>query len=263
MTKLVYLWILLAVATTAAEAQPLQGKPSKAWLELASADGQNPVIKAWFENGQELDRQLKFVLEVEKEDEHGLQSLVQGNEFSVGPKRRLKLAQKEIANKKLYYIRVRFRIFDQQQQLISADSLVQEQPSRQSSTSNTFTETAGPQSTAVAPDVEPEMGGLIIDDTRSKSGRDFYDIFFKKWIAPMGINDYTIIIKELPSRGRNAQISLEVNSENVLKRFVHPQYDRIEEQANISIRYVRSYLSRQKEAKEELQDDDVDGSGIF
>ena len=262
MTKLVCLCILLAVVT-AVEAQPSSGT-SRAWIELTPGAEYNS-IKTWFENGEETSRQLKFVLVVEQEDDNGLQSLVQGNQFEVGAKRKIRLAQKKLAKQKLYYIRVRFEIFDQQQQLIAADSLVQGQPSptSPSSTLNTFTEIAVPQSQAAAPEVEPEMGGLIIDDTRSKSGRDFYDIFYKKWIAPTGINDYTIIVKEVPARGRFAQVSLEVNSENVLKRFLHPQYDRIEEQANFSIRYIRSYLTRQKNVKGDLQDDDVEGSGIF
>lgn len=261
--RLIFFVALLTVGSFQV-ADASTGLPS-AWIELSQGTGQPQQMRAWYEHRRAKPQKLKFVLEIEQEGPSGLKSKLEGDKFDVLPKQKILLSKTELRTDSLRYFKVRLRIFDYQENLLASDSISKGRPSPtpQSSSTNTFTEISVPQSKAPAADVEPELGGLIIDDTRSKSGRDFYDIFFKKWIAPTGINDYTIVIRELPVRGRFAQVSLVVNDQDILKRFLHPQYDRIEEQANVSIRFIRSHLRNQKAAKSELEDDDVEGSGIF
>jgi curli production assembly/transport component CsgE len=63
----------------------------------------------------------------------------------------------------------------------------------------------------------PEASGLVVDQTITKIGHDFYDQFYNRWEAPNGINDFTIIVGEKPSRGNNAIITLNVNGEELLE----------------------------------------------
>ncbi|MEM6967730.1 MAG: CsgE family curli-type amyloid fiber assembly protein, partial [Bacteroidota bacterium] len=108
-----------------------------------------------------------------------------------------------------------------------------------------------------------EIDGLILDETRSKIGRDFYELFYNRWSPPMGARDFSIIIKELPSRGIGARVAIQVNDNVVLYRFLQPRGDIVEQEANISISYVKRYLMQNENVKQDMESGDQLGSGIF
>lgn len=108
-----------------------------------------------------------------------------------------------------------------------------------------------------------EIDGLILDETRSKIARDFYDIFYKKWVAPIKASNYTILIKELPSRGRGAQIAVYINDDELFQRFVPPQQETIELVANFAIRQVRYQLQKSVDVQNAIENEDAKGSGLF
>jgi len=108
-----------------------------------------------------------------------------------------------------------------------------------------------------------EIEGLIIDETRSKTGRDYYEFFYGKWIAPRGVSDFSIVIKELPARGRGARISVEVNGNLLIQRFLQPRLDVIELLAEQSVNAVKKYLVDNEKLKSDLEAGDQKGSGIY
>jgi len=107
-----------------------------------------------------------------------------------------------------------------------------------------------------------EIDGLIIDETRSKIARDFYDLFYKKWIAPNGAKNFSIYIREEPSRGRGAQISLTLNDNKIFQNFVPPRYDALENVVNFAIRVTRARLNAQAKISDQIKEEDQMGSGI-
>lgn len=108
-----------------------------------------------------------------------------------------------------------------------------------------------------------EIEGLIIDETRSKSGRDFYEQFYAKWVAPRGAKDFTITIRELPARGRAARVSVEINGNAVFRRMVQPRQDIIELLAEQSVGIAQKHLKDNENLKNDLGNGDQQGSGIF
>jgi len=107
-----------------------------------------------------------------------------------------------------------------------------------------------------------EIDGLIIDETRSKIARDFYDLFYKKWIAPNGAKNFSIYVREEPSRGRGAQVSLTLNDDKIFQNFVPPRYDALENVVNFAIRVTRARLSAKAKINDQLKEEDQMGSGI-
>ena len=108
-----------------------------------------------------------------------------------------------------------------------------------------------------------EIDGLILDETRSKIARDFYDIFYKKWVAPKNASNFTILIKELPSRGRGAQIVILINDNELFQRFIPPQLETIEQVANYAIRRVRNQLQQKVDVQNAIVNPDANGNGIY
>lgn len=109
-----------------------------------------------------------------------------------------------------------------------------------------------------------EIGGLIIDDTRSKIGRDFYEFFYGKWVEPKDSDAFSVIIKELPAtRGRASRIAIELDGTVVVERLVQPRQEIIEALAQQAVNIVQQQLSRKKQLNKELESPDQSGSGIF
>lgn len=89
---------------------------------------------------------------------------------------------------------------------------------------------------------ELEVDGLIVDETITKIGRDFYDIFHRQWEAPADVHNFTILIQEKPTKGNGAYVVVSVNDEPIFEYTLQPRYDVIEEVANYTVAMVYEYL---------------------
>ena len=116
---------------------------------------------------------------------------------------------------------------------------------------------------SISADLGLEIDNLIVNETISKSGGEFYDLFYTGWQEPEGSNGFTIFVSEKPSPGRGNLIIVKINDLVVFQRFITPQYDLIVESSSYAIEATREYLIRYKEIQHELNGDDLSGSGIF
>ncbi|MEL7021767.1 MAG: CsgE family curli-type amyloid fiber assembly protein, partial [Bacteroidota bacterium] len=98
-----------------------------------------------------------------------------------------------------------------------------------------------------------EIDGLIIDETRTKIGRDYYELFYAKWAPPAEAKNYTIRIKELPSRGRGAQIQVFVNDEKLIHRNLQPRVEMIENMATRSVEALTNWLLQRNKQQENIK----------
>ena len=95
-----------------------------------------------------------------------------------------------------------------------------------------------------------EITGLVLNETKTKPGNDFFDVFNAYFQQVEGLN-YTITVSELPSRGRSSIISVKVNDTLVYQNFLNPQVEAIEEEAKratqSSLKFLLQNLNVQKE----------------
>ena len=112
-------------------------------------------------------------------------------------------------------------------------------------------------------DLGIEIPGMLVDETQSKIGQEFYQLFFQQWQPPELEIDYQILFNEkaLPSLG--SQITVIINDNIVFQQFVQPRYDKIEEAVSISLDYVNNYLNFYIQIQNELQQEDMKGTGIY
>ncbi len=111
--------------------------------------------------------------------------------------------------------------------------------------------------------IDVEISGLIIDETRTKTGRDFYDLFYNRWIPPTHFKAYTITVKELPARGRVSRIALLLNDKVLTQRVLQPRFDIVEAQVNTAIRLLNAHISKENSLQRQLENEDQQGTGIF
>ena len=108
-----------------------------------------------------------------------------------------------------------------------------------------------------------EINGLVVDETITKAGRDFYEVFYGQWEAPASAMSYTIFIKELPLAGRGSQVMIYMDDTEVFNQAVQPRYEVIEEMAAYAVSLVTHYVVNYESMSRELGNEDQQGSGIF
>lgn len=113
-------------------------------------------------------------------------------------------------------------------------------------------------------DIELEVDGLILDQTISKVGRDFYDYFYAHWEAPLEASNYSITLKEQPPRMNRAYITIFVNEDEVFANFLSPRASVIEAYGDYAIQLVQSHLEERERVSYTLEKgEDMTGTGIF
>jgi len=108
-----------------------------------------------------------------------------------------------------------------------------------------------------------EIEALIIDETITKLGHDFYDDFYSLWEAPDTIKNYSITIQEKPLPQLGTQISISVNEIEIFRQFIQPRIEIVEEMANYAVRLASEYIENYASIQSSLQGDDLKGTGIF
>ena len=108
-----------------------------------------------------------------------------------------------------------------------------------------------------------EIGEMIFDETITKVGRDFYELFFNNWSNPTQIKDFSISISEKPMPGVGTQITVTIDDQEILKQFIRPNQEMIEMLAEYSVALSAQYLLNYQEIQAQLQSDDQSGTGIF
>ena len=110
-------------------------------------------------------------------------------------------------------------------------------------------------------DIESE--GLVVDETQTKLGHDFYDLFYQKWDSPQLPNDFTIIISEKPIPSLGTQVSIKINDNEIFQNRLQSRYEQIEELADYAVQLSLNYLQNYEEIQKQLNGDEMKGSGIF
>lgn len=117
-----------------------------------------------------------------------------------------------------------------------------------------------PPAATAAPELE--IDGLIIDETRTKLGRDFYDLFYGRWDAPAGATNYSITLSEAPARGRTVRLTVEVDGQPVYRRMLQPRLSLLEESAEQAARAVSQHLAQRSRISQQIELEDQSASGI-
>jgi hypothetical protein len=97
---------------------------------------------------------------------------------------------------------------------------------------------------------------LILDNSRTKVGKDFYDLFYKYWSSqptvsdtcrsrpispPIPDDEVIITIEELPSPGSGNLIQISIDDQPVWQQFVQARYDLLEIDATQAVAFLRTH----------------------
>jgi len=108
-----------------------------------------------------------------------------------------------------------------------------------------------------------DLGGIIIDETISKMGQDFYRYFNNNWNDPGTNENFNIYISEKPTPGMGNMIIIKINYEEIFKNRISPQQQVIESLAEYAINQSQQYIRNYEEITKQLEGEDMSGTGIY
>jgi hypothetical protein len=93
------------------------------------------------------------------------------------------------------------------------------------------------------------IGGLVINDTRTTIGSDFYDGFYSRWETPKGAGNVTVRVREQPRPNLGTRIVVEVEDQSVFRANLRPRLDQIQRAARGALARVHRYIRERYEPR--------------
>lgn len=97
-----------------------------------------------------------------------------------------------------------------------------------------------------------EFGGLVINETRSKMGKDFFDVFYQYWQAPEGAGNFILAISEQPVPSLGTLIIVKIDRKPIFKSRLQPRYSVIEKLAKQAVAVCYRTIQQQISTSNEL-----------
>lgn len=98
-----------------------------------------------------------------------------------------------------------------------------------------------------------ELQGLAIDQTKTKTGKDFYDIFYLVYSKIPEKMSSPVTVSELPTMGRGSQISVQVDDKTLYSFIANPNEDYLAEQANFTMKVLIDFYRKSSLLKNEFR----------
>ncbi|WP_426480619.1 CsgE family curli-type amyloid fiber assembly protein [Chryseobacterium sp. R2ACT005] len=200
------------------------------------------ILKAIVMNNTIVYKELNYLLvSIKKGNGGNLSNNQQSGKFSVNPNEVKILSEINVnleskdALKAFLYIRD-----EETQKLVAKDSL--------ELNSDLFKK----KTAKVEEDAAYELRGLTIDETKTKVGKDFYDLFYMQYGQLPDKSISAITITELPLRGTSGQINIQIEDKIIYSFMTNPAEDYLKEQLVYSLKYIKEFNAKKNLIKNEF-----------
>lgn len=112
--------------------------------------------------------------------------------------------------------------------------------------------------TSAEPDVKETgedgfiLRGMVIEDTKTKAGNDFYDFYYCRYLAKKIDGEDIVNITEKLAIGSNTQIEVKVGDDMIMQFIVNPRSQYIETMADQAIYRTVAYFQRRQRNKDQI-----------
>ncbi len=200
------------------------------------------ILKAIVMNNTTVYKELNYLLvSIKKGNGGNLSNNQQSGKFSVNPNEVKILSEISVnleskdALKAFLYIRD-----EETQKLVAKDSLELNGDLFKKKTAK------------VEEDAAYELRGLTIDETKTKVGKDFYDLFYMQYSQLPDKSSSAITITELPLRGTSGQINIRIEDKIIYSFMTNPAEDYLKEQLVYSLKYIKEFNAKKNLIKNEF-----------
>lgn len=230
------LFVFLSVQVCGQEDKKVNAKIESSTLE-------NQIrLKAVVANNTTVYKELNYLLvSIKKGISGNLSNNQQSGKFSINPGEVKTLSEISVNLEKKDALKAFLYVRDEETRtLIAKDSL--------ELNNDLFTKKAA----KTEEDAVFELKGLTIDETKTKVGKDFYDLFYLQYSQLPDKSNAAVTISEMPLRGTSGQISIQIEDKVVYSFMTNPGEDYLKEQLAASLRYIKEFNTRKNLIKNEF-----------
>lgn len=228
------------------------------------------TVQAYCHNGSGQDRTLTYQLRFVRTDANGNRSSSQqGGGFKIAAGNDAKLSSTTMNLGEEPQLAIFLDIFENGR-LLTRDSfpkpeeptVVPPTPSEDVDEGNGFIDPQdNPDPTRLRGGID--LGGLVLDQTKTVWGQQFFQLFTQQWQAQNVTGDFIIVIEEAPFRGRTTLAKVKLDDDYVLTRTLQAKYDYLEELAGLAVRVVLGRIQQMRQVQQDIRGEDLSGSGIY
>ncbi|OVE54214.1 MULTISPECIES: CsgE family curli-type amyloid fiber assembly protein [Chryseobacterium] len=199
-------------------------------------------LKAVVANNTPIYAELNYLLiSIKKGNGGNLSNNKQNGKFSINPNEVKVLSEINVNLEKKDALKAFLYVKDEEtQKLIAKDSL--------ELNGDLFRKKIA----GIEEDVFFELKGLTIDETKSKVGKDFYDMFYMNYSQIKDKLNAAVKISELPVRGTNGQINIEIEDKIIYSFITNPSEDYLKEQLVAALKYIKEFNAKKNLIKNEF-----------
>ncbi len=97
-----------------------------------------------------------------------------------------------------------------------------------------------------------ELKGIVVEETKTKPGRDFYEFFFSLYTQNQINGNKIVQILEKLSFGRSTIIQVKIEDTTIHEFIGKPDLEYLEQMSKVAIRKVYKFFKDQKKQKEDI-----------
>lgn len=102
------------------------------------------------------------------------------------------------------------------------------------------------QTTSIEED-EIEIKGLVVENVKTKIGKDFYDVFYQMYNSSGAKYSFVINVNEKPFiGGRGSLVSVEIGSDKIFEFQARPDEDLLKKAATYTLTLIENYNKNRK-----------------
>ena len=210
-------------------------------------------------NKTEFSQSLRYVLSVIKNDQtSGNRSKNdQSGRIVLNPGQKSNLSQTTINANDKDRIIILLLVYNAEDKLVGKDRYVLNGSEKEQE--ETRNKLAANNTESVSRDAAYEAGdgillrGIVIEDTKTKPGRDFYRMFYSSYLSNNINGEKVVTIKETLAIANNTKIEITVGDQKVVEFFLRPQNDYLQNMASESLKRVYLHFENLKREKKSIQ----------
>lgn len=97
------------------------------------------------------------------------------------------------------------------------------------------------------------LRGIVVEDTKTKPGRDFFKIFSTSYINKKINGERAITVTEVFALGRNTKIEVKAEEELIFQFFLKPNESFLKDMSSYAIEFVERYFKRLRSNKQQIR----------
>ncbi len=227
---------LLLIVTYSVNAQ-IYNSEVEAIINIDNADELTEITGSAF-NKTEISQSIHYVLSVIKTSNTSNRSKNdQKGRLVLQPQEKANLSKTTINTNEKDQIIILLLVYDLDDNIIGKDRIVINKSKTNTAQKSKLEENFGSDIKTSTED-GVVLRGIVVEDTKTKPGRDFYSMFYNTYMAN-NINGKKIVsVKELLAIGSNTKIEVKVGETVVFEFFVRPRQEYLKSMTDVAIKRV-------------------------